>query len=176
MAEHIAFLRGINVGGHKIVKKEALERIFTSFNFKRVRTLLASGNVLFEAPPRDEAALAEKIEAGLAKSLGFEVSVMLRSRDHLEKLAKADPFKKHKVGGDVKRYVCFLSDVPEAPPPFPKPPAGERWEILSLKGRELFVAAAKGFPTRFVEKDLGVTVTTRNWNTVLKALQQTGPA
>ncbi|HYQ86023.1 MAG TPA: DUF1697 domain-containing protein, partial [Bacteroidota bacterium] len=50
MIQYAAFLRGINVGGHKPVRMSDLEKAFGQLGFRNVKTVLASGNVLFEAP------------------------------------------------------------------------------------------------------------------------------
>jgi len=171
MTRYVALLRGINVGGHKLVKMEALDRIFSSLKFKDVKTLIASGNVLFAGPAGE---WTGKIEKALEKSLGFEVPVILRTLAEIEALLRMDPFKKHPAGPDVKNYVAFLSGAPKKGVPVPKAPKGESWEILGVKGREVYVTTRRkadghnGFPNNFIEKGLGVTATTRNWNTVLK--------
>lgn len=174
MNKYVAFLRGINVGGHKIVKMEDLDRVFSSLKFKNAKTLIASGNVVFEAQAQDEAALAAKIEGQLKKSLGFEVPVMIRTMEDIEAILKLDPFKKIKPSPDVKNYVAFLYAKPKGPVKVPKAPQGETWVILRVTNREVYVTTRKkadghnGFPNNFIEKDLGVPATTRNWNTVVK--------
>ncbi len=177
MTKYIAFLRGINVGGHKPVKMDVLAGIFTSLKFKNVKTLIVSGNVLFETAEKDGAALAKKIEAQLQKDLGYEIPVMLRTAGEIEKIVKANPFRKIKPSPDVKNYVAFLSGPPKVKAAIPKAPKGESWEILGVKGREVYVTTRKkadghnGFPNNFIEKGLGVSATTRNWNTVVKTVQ-----
>ena len=52
LIKYAAFLRGINVGGHTIIKMGELRKVFESLGFWNVKTVLASGNVLFEAPER----------------------------------------------------------------------------------------------------------------------------
>src|SRR4051812_9425679 len=89
---YVAFLPGINVGGHRIVKMDALTRAFEKAGMKKVKTILASGNVLFETSDPDPVAVCASIEAGLEKSLGHPVGVVLRTLAQIEKLAKKDPF------------------------------------------------------------------------------------
>lgn len=176
MNKYVALLRGINVGGHKSIKMEDLNRAFTSLKFKNVKTLITSGNVIFEAAGKDEDALTRQIVVKLGQAFGYDIPVMIRSIAYIEKLRKADPFKKIKASPDVKNYVAFLSAEPKGPVKIPKAPAGESWEILGIKGREVFITTRRkkdghnGFPNNFIEKGLGVTATTRNWNTVGKLL------
>ena len=64
----VALLRGINVGGRKLIKMEKLVRIFDAVGFANVRTLIASGNVVFDAPQPDVNRLAKTIEKHLEKA------------------------------------------------------------------------------------------------------------
>jgi uncharacterized protein (DUF1697 family) len=170
---YVALLRGINVGGHKPVKMEALDRVFASLKFKDIKTLIASGNVLFEGPGKGRE-LEGRIEKALLKGLGFEVPVMVRTLAQIEAILEANPFKRHPAGADVKNYVAFLSAEPDAKVRLPKCPAGERWEVLKMTPREIFITTRRkadghfGFPNDFIEKGLGVSATTRNWNTVMR--------
>ena len=68
MTRYVAFLRGINVGGNKLIKMEELRRTFEALRFKNVRTFIASGNVIFETDETDRELLTEKIERKIRKS------------------------------------------------------------------------------------------------------------
>ncbi|MGH8103125.1 MAG: DUF1697 domain-containing protein, partial [bacterium] len=57
-SKYVAFLRGINVGGHKPVRMEDLRKALGSLGFKNVRTILASGNVIFHTSWQPADALA----------------------------------------------------------------------------------------------------------------------
>lgn len=175
---YVAFLRGINVGGHALVKMTDLKKAFAEMGFENVRTLLASGNVLFESARTDKRAMAGEIGAGLRKLLNKDVGVALRSRDDLEKIRSADPFRGIAVTPSLRLYVTFLSD-PTRPHAIGIPyasPHGE-FRILRATSGEVFSAVdlskGKGTPEALsiIENEFGVNVTTRNWNTVLKALK-----
>ncbi len=55
MTTHVALLRGVNVGKAKRIAMSDLRATFEGLGFERVRTLLASGNVVFEAKAKDAA-------------------------------------------------------------------------------------------------------------------------
>jgi uncharacterized protein (DUF1697 family) len=78
MPRYIAFLRGINVGGHR-VKMDRLRAIFAELGLKDVSTFIASGNVLFTTESGDADGLRERIESQLASQLGYEVPNSRRS-------------------------------------------------------------------------------------------------
>jgi len=59
MSTYVAFLRGINVGGHRRIKMAELRQAFESSGFQKVKTLLATGNVVFESPKTDAQSLTQ---------------------------------------------------------------------------------------------------------------------
>ena len=88
-----AFLRAINVGGHRVTMDE-LRGLFADLGFPEAETFLASGNVVLDVRPegREEPAdLERRIEAGLEEALGYEVATFLRDADELRAVAAAVP-------------------------------------------------------------------------------------
>ena len=87
---YAALLRAINVGGHTVKMKE-LCTLFEAMKLSNVRSVIASGNVLFESRA-GAAALEARIEDGLRKSLGYDVETFLRTPEELDALVAHDPF------------------------------------------------------------------------------------
>src|SRR5437899_1250106 len=110
MTKFAAFLRGINVGGNKLIKMDDLKKCFAALGFKNVKTILASGNVLFESSDDDEDALAKKIADKLKAELGHDVGIQIRSIDEIQNLADRNPFKKIKVTPETRLYITFLPE------------------------------------------------------------------
>ena len=177
MIRYVAFLRAINVGGHRLIKMEELARIFTAAGLKNVRTYIQSGNVLFDTASANAAGLQKKIEQALRHALGYEVPVMLMRLAEIEEIVRRNPFKRIKPASDVGLFVTFLSDEPRHDPELPLMSAIENLEVLEVKERAAFIVSRRkkngmfGFPNKFVEKELGVLGTTRNWSTVNKILK-----
>ena len=174
MITYVALLRGINVAGQKLIKMDQLARVFTSLGFRKVRTYIQSGNVIFDHPSPNAAGLNKKIETTLHKVLGYEVTTIVRPLTDVEAIVKRNPFRKFKLGADVVPFVVFLADNPKAKPKLPLVSATENVELFAVKDRVAFVVSRRkknggfGFPNKFVEKELGVAATTRNVNTVRK--------
>jgi uncharacterized protein (DUF1697 family) len=170
----VALLRGINVGGRKLIKMDQLVRIFNAAGFANVRTLIASGNVVFDAPQPDVNRLAKTIEKHLEKALGYDVTVIVRTIDDLKKFVKHKPFNKVNASGDVMLFVTFLASEPEKKPKLPLTSVTDNMELFWLRDRISCTLARRkktgwfGFPNNFIEKQLGVSATTRNWSTVVK--------
>ena len=78
MTRYVAFLRGVNLG-KRTVRSAELKAAFEAMGFAEVKTLLASGNVLFDAA--SARGLRQKIEAGLAAAFGFPRLAARRGRD-----------------------------------------------------------------------------------------------
>jgi len=114
MRRYVAFLRGINVGGHR-VKMERLRQLFVELGFEDVSTFIASGNVVFSAHSGDVADLTDRIERQLHEGLGYEVATFLRSPAQLEEIvALAGSDRSGEEAGEVSTYIAFLRDP--APP------------------------------------------------------------
>lgn len=177
MTRYVALLRGINVGGHKLIKMQDLVRICTGAGLKNVGTYIASGNVIFDSPSANRTALVKKIEKALREVLGYEVTVILRTVSEFEHLVKRNPFKKYEASKDVMLCVVFLADEPETRPKMPLASITENLEVVEVADRAAFVIMRRkkngwfGFPNNFVEKQLSVTGTTRQWSTVIKILK-----
>ena len=89
MTQYVAFPRGINAG-HPM-KMSDLRAVFESLGYEDVRTVLASGNVLFETKRTAEAALAGEIAKALTAKFGARIAVVLRTSAELERLVTAAP-------------------------------------------------------------------------------------
>jgi uncharacterized protein (DUF1697 family) len=88
---YAALLRAINVGGHTVKMKE-LCAMFEAMKLSNVRSVIASGNVLFDTRASAAAALETRIETALRRSLGYDVETFLRTSEELDTLAAHDPF------------------------------------------------------------------------------------
>jgi uncharacterized protein (DUF1697 family) len=106
---YVAFLRAINVGGHT-VKMDRLRQLFEAMAFRNVSTFIASGNVVFESPSADAAAIERRIERGLKQGLGYDVETFVRSCRELASLAARDPFPGR---DDCTTFVVFMKAAPD---------------------------------------------------------------
>lgn len=181
MTSYAAFLRGINVGGHKLIKMDALARVFVSAGFKNVRTLLASGNVVFEARETDPDVLARKIEKKLTKAFGHEITVVIMTAHQLKAAVRRNPFKKIEASRDIMLFVTFLVSEPVRKPKVPLKVEKENLELLAIRDRVVFILARRkangwfSFPHEFAERLFGTLSTTRNLSTVQRILKAAEP-
>ena len=167
-----AFLRGINVGGHHIVKMEDLRRALASLGLENVKTYIQSGNAIFETKETDAAKLTEKIEQKLQAEFGFEIKTMLRTIDEMKKAAAENPFVEE--DGTVV-YVTFLSAEPDAERKIAVEALSNELEIFRVENRVLYSSLNRSvkkslFTGNFTEKHLKVSGTTRNTRTLEKMI------
>src|ERR1700740_4410 len=109
MATYIAILRGINVSGHKLIKMDALRKLFDNMGFKNTKTYIQSGNVVFQDKQAKIQDLEKKIAGSILKEFGFEVPVLVKEADELEAVLKNNPFINKQKEDVTKLHVTFLS-------------------------------------------------------------------
>lgn len=111
MPQYIAFLRGINVGGHR-VKMDRLRGLFEELGLTDVSTFIASGNVIFSADSRDVESLKDDIERHLAQGLGYDVSTFLRTPAQLEAIVSFETPAVEPTGQSTSSVYVILMDAP----------------------------------------------------------------
>jgi uncharacterized protein (DUF1697 family) len=167
MPRYLAFLRGVSPMNAKMSE---LKRCFEAAGFTDVKTVLASGNVAFNARAASEATLERRIEAAMAKHLDRSFHTIVRPADALRALIEANPYAVFDLPTNAKRVVTFLRDPPTAKLSLPIELDGAG--ILAMHGREIFSAYVSNprgpVFMRLIEKTFGTNVTTRTWDTVGK--------
>src|SRR6266481_4937729 len=93
---YVALLRGINVGGHKLIKMDRLRKAFEGLGFADVATYVQSGNAVFKAPAKAEQGLPKRIEEMLLRQFGMTVPVIVRTSEELGETVRSNPFLKEK--------------------------------------------------------------------------------
>ena len=84
----VALLRGINVGRAKRVAMADLRKVLSDMGFDDVRTLLNSGNVVFDCNSADAANCAARIEEALVLKLGVPAKVTVIEAEQLAEIVK----------------------------------------------------------------------------------------
>jgi uncharacterized protein (DUF1697 family) len=167
MPRYVALLRGVSPLNAKMPE---LKACFESAGFKNVRTVLASGNVVFDSELTSSAAIEAKAEAAMEKTLGRVFYTIVRSVAELDALLSTNPYAEHDIPPDAKRVVSFFRESPTAKIALPL--AQDLASVFLLRGREAFTAyrlTDKG-PVfmALIEQAFGKNVTTRTLDTVAK--------
>ncbi len=171
MPVFIALLRGVNVGNNTL-RMDRLRASCSELGLRNARTLLQSGNIVFEAEgsPRH---WAEALERKLAGQTRLPVSVFVKTTAEWSRAIAANPFVKEKGIDPSKLHVTFLHEPPAKP-------ALERLRAIDAGDDrfhsiacEIYLYCPGGYGrTRLsnnsIERLLSLRATTRNWNTVQK--------
>ncbi|MBI1321154.1 MAG: DUF1697 domain-containing protein [Candidatus Hydrogenedens sp.] len=159
---YIALLRAVNVGGTGKLPMAELKRLCTGCGFAKVRTYIASGNVVFEsALARSE--VKQRLEAALADFAGRPVGVLLRTAKELAAVLAANPFP----DAQPSRTVTIFLDDP-APKRSIEEAKGRRTEEFVLGKREIYVHYRDGMGQSKLVIPAARQGTARNMNTIAK--------
>jgi uncharacterized protein (DUF1697 family) len=172
LTTHIALLRGINVGGHRSVGMTDLRNFLTQLGFDDVRSLLQSGNLVFDSRARTGAELERFLEAEAQKRFALEIDFFVRAPEEWKSMIRQNPFRKEAELDPAHLVVMLLKSPPRAEDVAALQEGISGPEIVRAKGRQLYTFYPKGIgrsrlTNAVIERRLG-RCTGRNWNTVLK--------
>ncbi|MEM5316886.1 DUF1697 domain-containing protein [Paraburkholderia sp. JHI869] len=165
MPVYIALLRAVNVGGTGKLPMSELCAMCEALGFTRVRTYIASGNVVFESRLA-EASVKKKLEQSLEVYAGKPVGVVVRTAAEMGAVLRGNPFP----AAAPDRTVAIFLDTP--------PPAdaldnvsGQQEEEFRLGAREIYVFYKDGIGRSKLKIAAAKAGTSRNMNTVAKLLE-----
>ena len=169
----VAFLRGI-APANPLMRNTELRAVFERLGLDDVRTVLSSGNVLFESSESSSAALETAIEDALQRHLGAPCATFVVCRRRMERLIAFDGFDDD--AGGRQQIVTFLRSPPRPGPVLPHEQDGST--VLALHEGALFSVVGASGPAvlRWIEREYGKANTTRSWRTVLRVMSSLGPA
>jgi len=171
MTVWLAFLRAVNVGKRQM-KMAELKALCEELGYGRVRTLLASGNVRFECDHDPKA----ELEAAIEKRWGWFSEAVMRSGEEIEAMIASDPFAGYPEEGPFHRYIMmFESPLREG---IVLTGVEGDYDVVRVDGKDLYLVGWRqpdgrhgpGLDKFDRQLDKGTIATTRNWNTILKAL------
>ena len=171
MANFVAFLRGINVGGHRKIPMADLRRLCTGLlPDPNVRSYIASGNLLFTADGTAEE-IAQRIAAGITAEFGLDVPVLVLSEAEMRAVLAGCPFPPD-AGKAVHAFLCY--DTPQL-----DHDAVETLRVSSeevtVVDRTVWLYAPDGIGrsklAAKLERFIGAEATARNLNTLQKMVE-----
>jgi uncharacterized protein (DUF1697 family) len=170
MPRYVAFLRGVSPQNAKMPE---LQRAFEAAGFSEVKTVLSSGNVVFNAKASATAQLEQRAQAAMLATLGKSFTPFVRSVQHLAAMLQANPFSAFGAVPDAKPVVTFLPEAPVVRLKLPLQQDGVR--ILQIADLEVFtdyVPHPKGpLFMGLIQSHFGKNQTTRTWGTVAKCVK-----
>lgn len=172
MIAYIALLRGINVGGHKKIPMAELRELLSKSGFENVKTYIQSGNIILQTRLSNREKVEKQIQKSIKDQFGFEVPVIVKTRNQLLKNFEDSPFPQDKKEDS---YFVILSATPN--PELVKKASektfyNEEFEIIDDC---LYFYSSTGygkskFNMNWFEKVLNIKATSRNYKTMVKLI------
>lgn len=163
----VAFLKGVNVGGHRRVRPSEIAKQLKRYD---VVNIGAAGTFVVRGPVSQT-----KFRAELKRRLPFEAEVMICSGAEILRLAATDPFARELGDRTVMQFVTVLAKRPGSSPATPIIfPASGEWEFKVLEHADRFVIGICRRQMKAIghfgqiDKIFGCSGTTRSWSTILK--------
>ena len=168
---YAALLRAVNIGPHGRIAMKDLKAAVEDAGFTDVQTLLQSGNVVFTSPRKTDVAAA--IAGAVEARTGLTTDVMARTHSELDAIVRYNPFPE-RGAEPAKLHVGF----PAAPLSARTFDVGDLPEEVAIGSGVLYLWYPNGvgrskLTNAVLERQLGVPVTIRNWNTVRKLVAAT---
>ena len=176
MITYIALLRGINVSGHKKIIMADLRVLLDALGYNNVITYIQSGNVIFKSNETNVAILQNQIHEAILESYNFEVEVLVKKRNDLEKIVDQNPYTDTKDLEENKIYFVLLKEIPEIE-------LVRKLKNIEFENEQFIVsneciylrcglgAGKAKCNNNFLESTLKISATSRNYRTVQKLLE-----
>jgi uncharacterized protein (DUF1697 family) len=170
---HIALLRAVNVAGHNRVAMADLRHLLTELGFDTPRSLLQSGNLVFNSPRRAGPALEASLETAARERLGIETQFLVRTAAEWHAIVRDNPFPAEARDDPGHLLVMCLKQAPAPGAVTALQDAITGREQVRAVGRQAYLVYPDGIgrsrlTAALIERRLGTSGTARNWNTVLK--------
>jgi len=169
----ISLLRGINVGGNKKIKMADLRDLYASLGFEKTKTLLQSGNAVFQTEMDDLAQIQAHIQDGIQDRFGFDVYVILRTPEEFQAIVDNHPFTEEQINDPRKLSFAYLDEQPDDSAIDDLRDNNPGREAIHAGDRVLYMFYPDGkgrskLDNNRIERTLKVKATARNWNTTMK--------
>ena len=170
MTIYIALLRGINVGGHNIIKMADLKQLMGTMGLNNTQTYIQSGNIVFESDMESDE-LSQQIEQRIKDTFGFSVPVILRTSKEWEKMIDNCPYPIETLADGESVHLTFLSETPSQEALSKLQNFQRGVDQYAVQDKVIYLFLRQNFresklPVQL--QKLGVTATIRNWKTTMK--------
>ncbi|WP_303318260.1 DUF1697 domain-containing protein [Flavivirga abyssicola] len=173
MKTYIALLRGINVSGQKKIPMAELRDLLTNSGLEHVQTYIQSGNVIFKSTEQDIQKLELKIHETIKMHFGFEVPILIKTPEGLQKVFDDCPFPEEKK---TNSYFTLLYTIPDKDLVKEAAKLSYPNEEFVIMNSCIYFYCSTGYgkakySNNFFERKLKTTSTARNYKTMLKLLE-----
>lgn len=173
MTIYIGLLKGVNVGGHRLVAMADLCNLAAELGLGDARTVGQSGNLVFRSAGKTSAQLERLLEVEASKRLGLVTDFFVRSAEEWGAVVLRNSFPEEAERDPAHLIVMFFKEKPETKAVMALQAAITGPEIVRAHGREAYIVYPAGIgrsrlTNSLIENTLRTRGTGRNWKTVLK--------
>ncbi len=170
MKTYISILRGINVGGHRKLKMEALRKMYEDLGFKEVKSYIQSGNLVFKAS--ESSNLEELIKDKIKNVFEYDFPTIVRTAEEWEELVARNPFSRDPQKTPTAFGVCLFKQLPDSTLVQKLVQQNFQPDEIKIVGKQGYLyiegkSHLSPLTNNLIEKSLKVDASTRNWKTVL---------
>jgi uncharacterized protein (DUF1697 family) len=175
MKTYISLLRGINVGGKRIIKMDFLKLMYEDLGFEKVKTFIQSGNVLFKSGIELKTQIENLIYDKIIKETGFDVDLQIIELEDYKRIIENNPFEKE--NRDIAfMHISFFKTKAQASDIEIITKNANYGEEFAFSPEAIYLYLPQGYgrsklTNSFFEKLFKVSVTTRNWKTSKELLR-----
>jgi len=169
----VVFLRGVNVGGHRTFRPTVLANELRHLD---VVNIGAAGTFVVR-----QRVTRTQLRAELVRRLPFDTEIMIVAGRDVIRLMSHEAFSERPAEADIVRFVSVLSRRSRSTPPIPmRFPAGGKWLLQIVAREDRFVLGMYRRDMKVIgyfsalDRLLGTSVTTRNWNTIAAIVKVLG--
>jgi uncharacterized protein (DUF1697 family) len=173
--QYLAFLRGINVGGHSLIKMAALKDALEADGFSAVKTYIQSGNVFVTTAEADPLNVAQAVSKTIKKHFSLDVKVVVFTKRQWQQVIDEAP--KWWGTGDGWKHDIFILLPPYSMPDVMKIIGEPKPDIENIGsgagvvyGSMEFAKYGRTTLSKIVGTPLYKQMTVRNFNTANKIL------
>lgn len=176
MKTYVALLRGINVSGHRIIKMADLRALVADLGWEGAKTYIQSGNLVFRTASADAPALQQQLETAIANHYPFAPRVWLQPLENFQALMAACPYSPAALDPGARIYLSFFIDSASPAALSTLPPPDPSQDLFQATPAVFYLYCRSGYNQTLwhnavLEKQLKVSATTRNWETLEKIHQ-----
>lgn len=176
MMTYIGLLRGVNVSGKNRIKMQELRNVLSSIGLHGIKTYLQSGNLIFSNDDERADDVAFRISAEIKKSFDLQIEVLILSLPQFKTVVEGNPFVENR-DDDLSHFHVTLFQKKfgkfSAEPKIEAKRADSEKIQYTENGIYLYCPHGYGktkLTNNFIERQLSVVATTRNWKTILALL------
>lgn len=173
---YIAILRGINVSGRHIIKMEPLKQALELLGFKKIKTYIQSGNIIFQSDLTDVTDLETKIKKMIQHNFGYDIPCLVIDINQLKNILNQNPLALDHLKNEDFFYTTLLAEKPKTDDLASLMEKKQADEEIFLVDKVVYLYCPHGYgktklTNNLIESKLKVTATTRNWRTLQELLK-----